>query len=299
MIRIPTKASLIEPLVDETYAEVDSDGRVTYVQIYDEPQISLTLFCLSNIKDLDIRRSSFEGSSDVFPYAILRLSNSLTCLHIESIPITSFPKHFGRLKYLEDLTMINISVSYLPESFRELSSIKRMTIEGTNIVSLPDWFNSFRVETLELRFNRQLFSIDSINGNPWITSIKVNGCLLERIPIFLPNLYFLDASNNLIKNIDKIETLGDKTTKTKTFIFTQNFIRNIPEEISQIVNLKMILFNQNPMKSLPMSLLRIQNQLVLDLTETCVHHKKIETLQNLIVQSNLKINVSFSRGNFC
>ena len=249
----PSRSSILM-----THARLE-DRYVRELTIVDQEQcIPSLIFCFQYLSILKIFNSSFCQSREQLPADIARLGPQLTELEISDTKITHLPNEINQLTYLERLTISNTSLLELPDSIGDLPSLKFLYLTENNLSSLPKTLLNLPLRQLTLSENRNLRSIQSINGHPYLELLNTRQCPIDSIPQNLPRLVSLNMANNHLTNLHRIETLGAGSSEDKKLNFQGNKINVLTPSIASIPNLVQLNLANNHLTALPYNLFRIR-----------------------------------------
>ena len=127
----------------------------------------------------------------------------------------SLPESIGNLSHLRELIINNSNISKFPESFSNLKSLEVIELRNANLSLLPDFFGNFT----------QLTELDLYNNK------------LSDIPttfLNLKNLKYLNFSLNKFKIIPEIIC---SLSSLESLNFSSNFLKSIPNCIFNLTNL--------------------------------------------------------------
>jgi Leucine-rich repeat (LRR) protein len=245
---------------DKTYALGYNNDTILVLNIANENFIPSTIFCLSSLRYLFVRDSNFcenQSSSSICQLSleIERWSTSLEIMSFISTKITHLPSSFGKLKQLTQLELRNTNLMALPNSFTSLRSLSSLMITSSQLKSSPKTMGLLTsLSNIGLDNNINLRSIDSLTSLPNLVRLTAVNCSIKHIPIHLPNVSYIDMSNNKLINLNGIETIGSRTTKSKSFCFETNQIRSLPSQISSVHKLSALKIANNQLINLPSTL---------------------------------------------
>jgi Leucine-rich repeat (LRR) protein len=236
---------------------MDAEEDIYYLNIANQRFVPVTVFCLKSLRDLCVRSTSFfelEVDNDSvrrLSSEIQRLAPSLVTLNIYDTTITHLPEQIGKLTRLYQLQLSNTGLVALPDSIGNLSSLSHLYLSGNKLTSLPTTIANIQVlYSVLLDDNLKLRSLQSLNGLPNLISSYARNSLIERLPLNLPNLYYLYMSNNNLTDLIGTGTLGNKTTLSKHFYFNMNRIQFVPPQIRFVRNLYYLNLDNNELATL-------------------------------------------------
>ncbi|CAF1194319.1 unnamed protein product [Rotaria magnacalcarata] len=158
------------------------------------------------------------------------------------------------MKYLpSSLIHLGIYDCFIENIFEQIGKLIRLeTLELSNInlINVPNQF-------INLKNNRQLRSIQMLNGLKSLQILDVRHCSINRLPLYLSRLTNLYMSNNYLINLVGIETLGYENNYKKYFYFDINRIELIPTRIRYVKNLHWLNLNNNYLEKLPKDIFNI------------------------------------------
>ena len=166
----------------------------------------------------------------VVPYEIvINKYGRIIKLDLKENKLTSLPKCFGNLVYLQDLSLAKNHFTSLPESFGNLVNLQSLDLEKNKLTSLPESFsNLVNLQKLNLCCNRLAILPDNFSN-------LVN---LQELILRVNKLTFLPNSFGNLVNLNSLE-LND------------NEFTSLPESFSNLVNLQKLNLESNKLITLP------------------------------------------------
>ncbi|CAF3504416.1 unnamed protein product [Adineta steineri] len=239
-----------------TYGLLDENNNIYFLNIFNEIYLPSSGFCFKHLKQLDVRGTSFQNGNNTISAEIQYLAPTLTDIGIYDTIITHLPYEISKLEKLQTIKFSNTSLMVLPEFMGNLSSLRFLSLPNNMLTSLPTTIvNNQLLRQIELGNNPNLSSIQSLNGHPSIKYIEANNCSIENLPVNLSQLTDLYMSNNKLKNLRNIQTLGRATNARKYFYFGQNYIQSITPQIRYVKNLYFLNLDGNQLNNMPSSIL--------------------------------------------
>ena len=254
--------------IHKTYAVSYSNGTIFVLSITYQKFIPPIIFCLQSLRYLFVRNSSFCKNDDddcQLPSDVERLV-SLESMSIFTTKITHIPASFAKLERLTILELMCTDLVTLPDAFGDLQSLSSLTITYSQMTSLPmaiGMISSLR--NIYLDNNAALRSIQSLNGLPNLMRLSAINCSITRIPLNLPNVFYLYMTNNKLTNLNGIQTLGWATNETKSFAFNINQIQTLSTQIESVYKPAALRINGNQLKNLPSAIYGVQTLVYLDI----------------------------------
>ena len=244
-------------------------------------QLPIEIECLAlSLTDLSISNTTISH----LPEQIGKLKH-LQVLKLSNIGLTTLPDSIGDLSSLEDLDLSNNALTTLPDSIGDLSLLKILDLSNNNLAGLPNTIQKLRLlQHIILVKNPNLHSIQPLNGLPSLSILNARHCSIENLPRDLPQLIDLYMSNNTLKLLIGIETLGNGTSNKKSFYFDTNHIQSVSPQIGYVKNLFRLNFDNNELKRLPSDIFSIPT-----LRELCVNNNK-----NLNTDDLKRINTKYN-----
>lgn len=231
-------------------------------------------------------------------------------------------KVFWRLKY--DLKRCRITfldftfkeLTYLPESLKYLSGLKKLVLKYNQLTSIPDWISSLKsLEILNLNVN----NINKIPGSIsqlkllkelslWkndLTSLPEGICELHNLELLnlrLNNLEYLPTNLGKLENL-KLLNLHDNRlytipnsleclTKLENLNLSWNLITSIPNHLMKLKSLKYLDLERNELEQIPSDFSNMNSLILLNLSDN--HLRNLPA--NMKFPENLKI-LNISRNN--
>ena len=264
------------------------------MNIIDEKDIPLILFCLTELKILFIQGSTFRTSDFQLPTAIERLASSLEELHIYDTPIIFLPEQIGRMKVLHTIELHRTGLIQLPESIGALASLRILSLVDDDLSSLPISMRQMAsLSQLTLSNNPRLSSLESISGHPSLRIVMANSCSIQQIPRNLPKLEVFHLSNNALTNLHGIKTLGNAADNKISFYFDSNQIKEIPAEIRFVEKLDVLNLNDNAIFYLTSFLRQLPSLTQLHVKKNALSYQEVTKLERLIRRSRSDFEIFF------
>ena len=140
-------------------------------------------------------------------------------MKIESHNFTVLPKGFVKMTNLKKLRISNGPLKKLPVGMESLSKLKHISITFNSIRSFDvDILKYKQLSRLVLSYNKITFVHRNLWRHPAMGLLLINSNIGLNVPsdMHLPNLYFLDISNN---SITLPKTLGKEHLRSIVFLF--------------------------------------------------------------------------------
>jgi Leucine-rich repeat (LRR) protein len=248
-----------------SYGWTDDNGHIHHLKIIDKKFISPMIFRLKYLKRLDIRNTCF------FSCDLLQVPPDIQCLASSLI----------------DLSIYNTKITHLPNEIGKLERLQILKVSNTDLISLPDAIKNLRsLQIIILTDNPYLYSIEPLNGLPFLSILDTSRCSVEFLPKNLPQLTDLYMSNNKLKKLIGLETLGNGTKAEKDFRFDMNSIDFVSPTIRDVKNLVRLRLNDNRLKSLPLDIFEIPT-----LQRLSYHNNSLN--ENQLKKLSMKFNNTF------
>ncbi|CAM4774537.1 unnamed protein product [Rotaria magnacalcarata] len=139
----------------------------------------------------------------------ISISFKLDRLPISDAEVTHLPSQFGKLEYLVSLELSNTDLVSLPNTMANLWSLSMLYLSNSKLTTLPVAIGKIKSLTcINLDNSTNICSIQSINGLPNLHMLSTLNCGITNILLNLPNICYLDMSNNRLTNLVGIKTLG-------------------------------------------------------------------------------------------
>ncbi|CAF1460297.1 unnamed protein product [Adineta steineri] len=239
-----------------TYGLLDDNNNIYFLNIFNETYFPSSGFCFKHLKQLDVRGTSFQNTNNTIPAEIQYLAPTLTDIGIYDTIITHLPYEISKLEKLQTIEFSNTSLMILPNFIGNFLSLIFLSLPNNMLTSLPTTIvNNQLLRQIELGNNIHLNSMQSLNGHPSVKYIEANNCSIEKLPVNLSQLTDLYMSNNKLKNLRNIQTLGRATNARKYFYFGQNYIQSITPQIRYVKNLYFLNLDGNQLNNMPSSIL--------------------------------------------
>ncbi|MCP4438786.1 MAG: hypothetical protein GY810_07565 [Aureispira sp.] len=269
---------------------------------------------IGNLQDLKIL-NVYNNELSILPESIGNLQN-LEELHLGDNQFKVLPKSFNQLQKLKKLDLGTNQFSTLPDSLKQLGNLKELELRGNPFGSIPESIGDL-VElekmSISLESNKESILPASIGNLRKLTNLNLREIQIADFPESIGQLQNLIELNldwlavrsmpktvaqfRYIKKLDlsgvfyqeeeqilTLDWLGN-WTQIITLNLPENKIKQLPESIGQLVNLKNLNLSRNPIEQLPESICDLQDLIFLDVSNTSlkelpqsfVQLKKLET----------------------
>ncbi|KAJ3439312.1 leucine-rich repeat-containing [Anaeramoeba flamelloides] len=176
---------------------------------------------------------------------------------------------------LIELNLNDNEISFLPDNIGDLELLRKLYVHKNNLKTLPDSIGNL-VSLIEL---------DVGDNNLSELNVNIFGC---------SDLRYLDASNNTIPSISGEAIKG--LSRLTCLNFGGNELTELPEEMSQLVNLKELLLYENKFSYFPRVLTNLWNLEILDLNNNEIKEVPMQiaamlSLKNLSLAANSIRNI--------
>jgi Leucine-rich repeat (LRR) protein len=290
----PVELNPASPFLSRTYALKNAHGNVYYVNIANEKRVPCLIFCLKHLSKLIVQATPFHDFNFQLPMQIKHLAGSLKHLEIRDTPITHLPEEIGELINLQSLKLSNTNLTVLPNAIGKLSSLTQLHLSKNKLTSLPPTMINLRLlNHITLTNNPNFRSVQPLNGLPHLEILQTDSSPIENLPRNLPQLVYLYMSDNNLTNLVNIETLGNGTTKEKSFYFNMNHITSIPYEIQFVKNLVRLNLDDNKLETLPKSIFIINTLQHLYIKNNSVSINELKMIVAIFNSTNPKLNLVY------
>jgi Leucine-rich repeat (LRR) protein len=275
-----------------TIAKIDKKHNVFLLKIAYKECIPSLIFCFKHLSILEIVNTSFCHFEQRIPSEIELFAPSLTGIFIFNTKIPRLPNEISKLKNLHTLKLVNVGLESIPDSIGDLLSLKFLNLNSNNLSTLPGTMTNLKLlQHLTLSNNTNLRSIESLNGLPNLKFLDTRNCPIELLPYNLPQLRALHMTNNQLKDLYGIESLGKATNGTKTFDFDGNRIETITPSIDSVPNLYQLRLGRNLLKSLPYDMFNITTLAHLDIKGNRFSDRDLKIYISKFNAANPKLNL--------
>lgn len=267
--------------IHKTYAVSYSNGSIFVLSIANQTFIPPIIFCLQSLRYLFVRDSHFcqDANDDCQLSSDVERLESLESMSIIGTKVNFIPASFGKLGRLTILELMVTGLVTLPDGFGDLESLSSLTITYSRMTSLPMAIGMIRSLTnVYLDDNAALHSLQSLNGLPNLMRLSAINCSITRIPLNLPNIFYLYMSNNQLTNLNGIQTLGSETNNTKSFAFDMNQIQSLSGQIGSVYKLATLRINDNKLKNLPAEIYGVKTLIYLDIRKNLFTATRLEEI---------------------
>ncbi|KAJ6227661.1 hypothetical protein M0813_09564 [Anaeramoeba flamelloides] len=234
---------------------------------------SIPSILLKDFASLRIVDISYNSLKTIVP-EIAMLQN-LMKLSLVSNQMTTLPKEICQCTALIELNLNDNEISFLPDNIGDLELLRKLYVHKNNLKTLPDSIGNL-VSLIEL---------DVGDNNLSELNVNIFGC---------SDLRYLDASNNTIPSISGEAIKG--LSRLTCLNFGGNELTELPEEMSQLVNLKELLLYENKFSYFPRVLTNLWNLEILDLNNNEIKEVPMQiaamlSLKNLSLAANSIRNI--------
>lgn len=230
---------------------------------------------LEHLKNVDELILSYNNITDITP--ILGLSN-LESLYLDNNWIKQLPDS-SSLTSLEHLDISHNEIESIPTSLLNMPSLKRLYMSDLQLEDSPDFSQlPSALDWLDISGNK--FDDFSFLDGQNLELLMMNNCGLDE----LPNLFMMDRLRYLYftdNNISELpEYLGNlplerldfshndiwampqsfgRLAELKQLIFTGNYFRSMPQVITKIKGLEVLMCGQNIINDVPSDIGELEN----------------------------------------
>ena len=241
---------------------------------------------IPSIETLDLSHNELKE----IPDTIDRMVN-LADLNMNNNPIKKIPDAFCNLKHLRFLNLCETKITKLPENFGKLTHIETLDISHSNLFKLPESMrNMINIKHFNLSANRLRDGFLDLSKLEKLIKFNMEFNQLTKFPIICSQ-YIEDIS--LFDN--KIERFSKKAVEGITSVvrldLRGNRLKNLPDNIGELKNLKYLLLDRNNISELPISIVKLKNLIELNIFKNKLARlpENIHQLKNL-EQLDLKSN---------
>jgi Leucine-rich repeat (LRR) protein len=271
-----------------------NDREVPSMKIVNQESVPSLIYCLKHLTKLEIVNTSFTDIEQGFPDEIKFFASSLIDLYIQDTKIINLSNDISKLKRLQTLKLSNTGLTSLPDSIGDLPLLNFLQLPYNNLSSLPLSITKLRsLQQLTLSNNPYLRSVQSLNGHPSLRILDTKNCPIELIPRNLPQLTTLYMSNNNLRKLIDIETLGKATDSKKMFDFDQNRIETVSPRIGHVRNLYRLNLCCNKLKVLPKNILNIATLSYLNIKCNPFPPRDLKEMVSKFRTTNPKLKLSY------
>ncbi|CAF4089364.1 unnamed protein product [Rotaria sp. Silwood1] len=151
---------------------------------------------------------------------------------------------------LKTLSIISSGLETLSDDIWKLSSLSNLTLTGNRLRSLPTSLSRMRfLERVTLDNNIYLSSLDALSGSLFLYELSASNCAIDHLPSNISFLQFINLNNNKLTSLDDLDTISG--IKCQSFIFSNNYITNIPTTMTRLETLNNFDLSNNLLTELP------------------------------------------------
>ena len=176
---------------------------------------------ISNFNTLQKLTIDYEIKLPKLLFKAISKNKNLNTLRISNNKLSNLPKEIGLLKNLESFFSSNNKLeTELPLEFYELTNLKNIEIQGSNLEVVSEKINNLKkLETLKLYYNKITKTPKELNG--------------------LESLKHLKLNNNFLKNFkDILDPINAKLLNDNKGWGSYNFIQKIMVKELEKYNIK-------------------------------------------------------------
>ena len=227
-------------------------------------------------------------NSDSFFKIIGENNPKIKELKLANCKLDSLSENIKCFKNLELFYSSNNKFKKLPKSFYDLKNLKRVEIQGSNIISIDNEIDKLSsLNTLKLYYNRIKILPKSIGKLKLLKHFSINNNQLKSLPKEigdLKNITFLKINNNELTSVPRSIT---NLKNLDTLFLEDNYIKELPKNIGNLSSLTYLNLSQNLLYKLPNSFSKLHNLQTLNITANDITYlpkkfgnlKKLSTLQ--------------------
>jgi leucine-rich repeat protein SHOC2 len=214
---------------------------------------------------------------------------ALQDLNLRDNQLTAVPASLGRLTLLQWLDLSGNLLASLPLDIFGLSNLTRLDLSRNEITSLPPQIGGLtKLTDLGIYDNKltglpsqigKLTGLSELNlaGNPLVDIPAELGQLPDLVSLFFGGTSYLPAGLGALKNVQELSVFQS--------------LRKLPDEVGQMVNLRLLRIRYTPLASLPATLDQLHNLELLDLSHNAFRSippiiGRIPSLQSLSLAEN-------------
>jgi Leucine-rich repeat (LRR) protein len=230
-------------------------------------KLPLELFHCIKINHLDIGNNKLDGELNDNIGKLVDLQE----LYLFSNKLTSIPSSFGNCILLRILQLQDNKITELPEIFHKFTSITSINLSNNKISSLPLSFSELRnVKILEIKGN-SLSNLPNLSKLESLNFLDASENKIENFPILPFTLLNSDGSSKMNDNMDKntsksnldrlylgnnrIRIIDTESLLSNIYItelqIHNNSLTEIPEEVGELSQLKVLDVSNNNLDGLP------------------------------------------------
>ncbi|GMM35626.1 adenylate cyclase [Saccharomycopsis crataegensis] len=250
------------------------------LDVSQNPSIMLPADFINSCNNL--RKIAFANNrANRFPHSLLE-AKKLTRLNVENNLIRTIPEKLGCLVYLTKLFLNGNNISKLPKSISNLKNLKILNLSSNNFEIFPEPVTALdELVVLDLSFNQ----IETISQS--ITNLKnleelnmATNCLSGVLPSYLSDLLKVKVFYIQYNNITNFDCAG--LMKNLEVLYASK--NNVSRFQFQASNLRIFLFDRNPVIEIPFNNVSLNCLTTLNLSKaklTAFNNDDLSSLINL------------------
>lgn len=221
-----------------------------------------------NDKDFKIGFEMLQTTRKVQNFTSKELANIL----INYFTIVYLKKSYWRLKYtiekckIVELDFIFKGLTQLPNSIKNLTNLKKLTLRYNQITELPDWIDSLIVlESLNLNMNNINKLPSKIGNLAHLKELLLWKNELQDLPNSICSLHSLKYLNLRLNQLKSLPMDLGKLINLIDLNLHDNKLTHIPESIASLKSLESLNISWNLLTTLPLSIVELTSLKSLDL----------------------------------
>ncbi len=205
--------------------------------------IPVTIFVCTSIQRLDLSRNKI----GLLVPDIANLQN-LTHLNLSQCNLCTLPPEIAFCADLQELTLMSNNIESLPESLKELKSLKHLRMSFKSFTGLLDAYMETLIGKGQIKSEHipaVVFELENLR------ELNLKGTKINNIPDnSLNSLEELQLDNNYFDTITELvfKPMGESL---RVLTLSKNQLKDIPDEMNNLVNLQVLDLSCNQIENLP------------------------------------------------
>ena len=206
------------------------------------------------------------------PFCNTLFEPSCNCavLYVRNHNMTVLPPEFTRMTALKKVDITHGPLERLPDDIGKLKDLSRLSVNFNKLTALPDALaNLKKLTTLFAGFNAMKKVPEALLRHGTLQTLAVNTNKLTHVQLNMPNLAYLDLSNNSIATISAMRlpflldlyldgnlfmefpVLSEVSSTLSWLTISRNNITKLHESLKEMSNLELLDLRNNSFSTLP------------------------------------------------
>jgi Leucine-rich repeat (LRR) protein len=184
-----------------------------------------------------------DQSLTTFPMEVTELD--LRSLTLNGLKITTLPEELANIPSLEELSLVDMNLTQLPESFSRLKLV-RLGLTRTTVPSLEPLYGITTLRELRMTESESIAALLDLARLPHLEVLSIHGCKLRELS---PAISALWSLRELQLYFNELTTLPDLPQLRKLSV-GNNKLAEVPASIATLLGLEELNLEGNPITML-------------------------------------------------